>query len=79
MKIYQFVIPAEAGIYVFHSGFPFSRLRAEALQRAGTGMTEWGLKPDTNHGHGHVYTHGNPGMALRSLSSGVVNDSLGQR
>jgi hypothetical protein len=37
-----FVIPAQAGIQVFHSmgsGFPFSRLRAEALQRAGTGMT----------------------------------------
>jgi hypothetical protein len=45
----QLVIPAEAGIQTYSflvSGFPFSRLRAEALRRASTGMTLKGSKFD---------------------------------
>ncbi len=33
------------------TGFPFSRLRAEALRRASTGMT---ILTDTGHGHGYI-------------------------
>jgi len=42
--LFHFVIPAKAGIQIFLitiSGFPFPRLRAEALWRASTGMTEF--------------------------------------
>jgi len=39
--MYRLKISAKSGtgFFTVGSGFPFSRLRAEALQRAGTGMT----------------------------------------
>ena len=60
MKIYQFVIPAPIFIGINSS----RNLRLSLWIPVFTGMTEWGLKPDTNHGHGHVYTNGIPRLAF---------------
>ena len=75
MKIYQFVVPAPIFIGINSS----RNLCLFNWIPVFTGMTEWELKPDTNHGHGHVYIHGDPRMAFRSLSSPIFDDSLDQR